>query len=140
MIYTIFRDLFVAGFIGNVRMNMVPARLRNSRLIGDGFEVGCPAHVRSCEFKPLEVLLGVRPESLDIVGSPGEWTIPAKVQSVMPMGSVALTQVSIGDNGTNIVVQHERSYNFGRGDNVYVKFDPDALHVFDAQSELALGR
>jgi multiple sugar transport system ATP-binding protein len=96
-------NLFVAGFIGSPAMNFVPER-RNGR----------------------DVLLGVRPEHLDIAGD----GLRAEVIVVEPTG--ADTQIFCKVDGVEVTAVVRERHAFHPGEVLHLK--PRQTYVFDPAS------
>ncbi len=97
------RNLFVAGFIGSPAMNFLPER-RNGR----------------------DVLLGVRPEHLDIAGE----GLAAEVIVVEPTG--ADTQIYCKVDGTEVTAVVRERHDFRPGE--VVRLRPRQTYLFDPAS------
>jgi len=129
-------NLFVASFIGNVRINLLEATLDRDGITAPGVRLPRPPEMPAPS-APLGVTLGVRPEQITLAKTEEAWCAPGRAESVLPMGSIALVQVRLGaaGDGDTITVQHDRSWEVDRGDPVFVRFSPKALHVFDADGD-----
>jgi len=133
-------NLFVASFIGNVRINLLEATLTHDALVATGVRLPRPPQF-AAPSTATEVTLGVRPEQIGLVRERDAWCVSGVADSVLPMGSTALIQARLGDtgNGPTITVQHDRSWNVARGEAVIVRLPPKALHVFDKGNERRYG-
>ncbi len=125
-------NLFVASFIGNVRINLLEATLTDDALVATGVRLPRPPQF-AAPSAATEVTLGVRPEQISLVRERDAWCVTGVAVSVLPMGSTALIQVRLGDTGSGptITVQHDRSWSVEHGDTVIVRLPPKALHLFD---------
>jgi multiple sugar transport system ATP-binding protein len=102
------RNLFVAGFIGSPRMNLI-----------EGPEAGQRG----------AATIGVRPEHLAISTSAGEWR--GKVGVAEHLGSDTFVHVQMEGLGTlNVRTDGEMAVN--HGDTVFLTPDPARLHRFGA--------
>src|SRR5919106_1508980 len=64
-LYTVPRNLFVAGFIGSPPMNFLPAEIRDGRLVLPMLEMPLPRHLQSAVGDSARALIaGIRPEHL----------------------------------------------------------------------------
>jgi multiple sugar transport system ATP-binding protein len=133
-------NLFVAAFIGNVRINLLDATLDADVIEATGLRLPRPPDVPAPP-AAVPVTLGVRPEQVSLARSADIWCVPGKAESVLPMGSTALVQVRLGraGDGAVITVQHDRSWNVAHGDDVLVRLPPKALHLFDAATAVRYG-
>jgi multiple sugar transport system ATP-binding protein len=127
---------FVAGFIGSPAMNFLPVTLtgtgdRAAARLGDGTLVPlrrAPAGDETWE-------LGIRPESLTVVGEGGLTTGRATV--VERLGDRTLVYVRLGD-GTQVTAQDSGRSMVRAGEIVNLAFDTTSLHLFDTQGQAAL--
>ncbi len=145
-------NLFVAGFIGSPKMNLLPAKVLSST---DGkATVGIDAHSTTHLDLTAKgagvgdaVTLGVRPETLEVVPAgaavpAGLTALPARVESVERLGNITYAYL---DGGTPevITVQVMGHSDLEPGQEVQVGLKPDQVHVFDAAGAVmasAVGR
>ena len=139
-------NLFVAGFIGSPKMNMVPGRLgwdaRETTVaaLGATFSVNGPLGSSNRAVADREVVVGVRPEDLRWVARGGEGVgvrVSGVVEIVEPLGAETLVTVTVA--GERLLSRFPPRSGVGPGDTVDLSVDPSHLHVFDAQSGLRLG-
>ncbi len=125
-------NLFVAGFIGSPRMNLMPARVVKSS--GTGISVALPSGPEI--LVPVEgagtasgdaVTLGIRPEGLRIEPS---GAIAGTVALVERLGGLTLLHVTI-EGGEPVTVQIEGSDATKARDQIRLAVDPAACHLFD---------
>jgi len=115
-------NVFVAGFMGAHRMNLIPVVEAHRALLG-------MLTARSVEDLQTQGIgtIGARPE--DIRLEPGSG---AQVQLVERLGAESLVHLTVGAGGpTATVLTTDRSLDFGHSRRLRVA--PDALHCFDAQ-------
>ena len=134
-------NVFVAGFIGSPAMNLRTVPLVNDQArIGD-LTVPLPASALAAarEAGLSEVVLGVRPEALDIATTSTGLTV--EVELVEELGADAYVYGSIpGDaNLGRIVVRPSKNVLPRIGDTVHVSVSNGNLHVFDPTSGNRLG-
>ncbi len=124
-------NLFVAGFIGSPRMNLLPATVAGAgpdglrvALVGGG-EVAVPVDGAATGSA---VTLGIRPEALrpDPAGA-----IAGTVSHVERLGGLTLVHVTLAGGGLAIM-QIEGTDPSRAGDPIRLKADGGASHVFDA--------
>lgn len=123
-------SVFVATFIGSPAMNLIAASVaeggRTARL-DDGTLADLPREVGALE-SGRRVTLGVRPEHLSIASN--GW--PATVSVIEPTGTE--TQINLRFGGQTLRVLLRGRTACAPGDVVHLAVDPDAIHVFDAQT------
>jgi len=124
---------FVAEFIGSPPMNIIPVRWEGDALrVGetalgvDPKELGIPDAYRG-----REVLVGIRPEHLDLSGE-GEG-IPAQVDLVEPMGGESNVYMTV--QGRRTIARLAGDAPVKAGDTARIRFSTASLHFFDPQSE-----
>jgi multiple sugar transport system ATP-binding protein len=127
-------NLFVAGFIGSPRMNLLPATVAGADAHGlriampGGSEVTVPVEgSRTAPGTP--VTLGIRPESLR---PDPQGPIAGQVSHVERLGGLTLIHVALAGGGTAIV-QIEGSDPAKAGETIRLAMRPETGHVFDAQ-------
>ncbi len=124
-------NLFVAGFIGSPTMNFVPATVSNGTAKASGFEVRLPKAVAAGKGT-----LGFRPESVtDRVGD-GSNTLDMKVDVVERLGSDQFLYGQVGADA--VTARVDPKMRVESGDQVRLGLDINALHLFDAETELSL--
>lgn len=156
-LYSVPTNVFVSVFIGSPPMNMlvatpIPGRAQ-AEVDGCLLQLSGPL-VPNLSGRP--VLLGVRPHDLSI-SDPGEGVIPARVTGLEHLGSETLVQVartarrdrlneqvpaladlhlqgleSAGDESLTVVMGPHCGLRMGQ--DVGLRLEASALHVFDAES------
>ncbi|MGX7705324.1 ABC transporter ATP-binding protein [Methylobacterium sp. Gmos1] len=127
-------NLFVAGFIGSPRMNLLPVQATGADPAGvrvvlpGGGEVVVP--VEAARAAPgTRVTLGIRPEAL----KPGaDGALAGEVSHVERLGGLTLAHVTVA-GGTTVVAQIEGSAPVRVGEAVRLAIDPAATHLFDGE-------
>jgi ABC-type sugar transport system ATPase subunit len=134
-------NVFVAGFIGSPKMNLMPGKLVSSgagkstvRLDASAatqFDLGASRGAAGDA-----VTVGVRPEALQIFADGGVLPagmtgMPARVESIERLGNITFAYL---DGGTPevITVQVMGQADFSPGQQVQVGIQPSQLYVFDA--------
>ncbi|HEY4630356.1 MAG TPA: sn-glycerol-3-phosphate ABC transporter ATP-binding protein UgpC [Blastococcus sp.] len=132
-------NVFVAGFIGSPGMNIAEFR------IDDGHAVLGKARVPLTRTAVTalaaegadRVIVGFRPESLDVVSQPGEGAFPVDVGVVEELGSDAFLHGSLPgmpegaslDSGL-IIARVEPSRPPAKGEQVHLRIQPGKAHLF----------
>jgi ABC-type sugar transport system ATPase subunit len=127
------QNLFVAGFIGSPKMNLLPVE----RMGGDGprIEVGSPA-LKTVGFDagpaaaglPGELTLGIRPQALRLTEPEGS-LMPARARLVEHLGdeTVINAELTSGDAAL-VVVQGDAAVKPGQP--IGLSFDAADAHLF----------
>ena len=134
-------NVFVAGFIGSPAMNFAPARFDGARLVSGALRV-TPAGVVGQRVASLpsgsEVLLGFRPEHLDLPETPGpeDIRLPAAIEVVEYLGDEILVHARMDER--EIVALIASDHPVQVGDRVSFSLSPEKLHLFDPATEQAI--
>jgi multiple sugar transport system ATP-binding protein len=121
---------FVAGFVGSPGMNFLRADIagsgRTKARLGDGSEIDLTVEgPGSGSYE-----LGIRPEAVRVVRS-AESTTRGKAGVVERLGERTLVYCTLSD-GSTLIAQDQGRSDVRPGDSVELRFDPTALHLFDA--------
>ncbi len=129
-------NLFVAGFIGSPRMNMLPAKVVEttgsgaSVALSSGERIAVPVETGSVRTGDM-VTLGIRPESLHIKSS---GPVAATVSLVERLGGLTLLHVK-AESGQEMTVQIEGSDPTRAQEQIRLAIDTTACHVFDGDGQ-----
>jgi ABC-type sugar transport system ATPase subunit len=118
----------VAAFIGTPPMNMLPAELAN----GSVQVAGASLAVDGGAGHQGPVVLGVRPGDLRIAAD----GIPAQVEFIEDLGDSVIVLLRLA--GQQVKVKTEQSGALEEGQQVFLRFDAAAAHLFDHDSGLRL--
>jgi len=124
-------NLFVAQFIGSPAMNVFKGTVQNNTVQALGAQWAMPTGVTSATHGQ-QVYFGIRPSDLNLASS----GIAAKVVVVEPTGAETELLLQIGEQSLTLVM-HGRT-DVKPYDTVYLQFDTNKAHVFDATSEQRL--
>ena len=150
-IYNSPANLFVAGFIGNPSMNLLPCDLvaDGDRLIGRlssevQFEITDAAIVHNLaeSRRNGRVVFGVRPEDVVVSHQAMPDTIALEVYSVEPLGAETIVELIIGkeEKSTSTILRASApvTLNVTIGQTLNMTFVPDRLHFFDKETGKAI--
>ncbi len=121
---------FVATFVGSPAMNIFPVTVsgsgdRMNARLGDGSLVELRNAPADKDWREL----GVRPEALTVVAEGGDASATATV--VERLGDRTLVHARLAD-GTAVIAQDVGMSSVVSGEAVQLKFNPEAVHLFDA--------
>ncbi len=122
-------NLFVAGFVGSPRMNVLPATLRPGGLDLAGVAMPCPALRDPGGSIGTSVQLGIRPEHLRPARD-GEPSLPFTVEFTEYLGGSSFLYGRCGD-GLRLVVQGARGPTPAPGTQIAITCDPADMRLFD---------
>ena len=135
---------YVAGFIGSPAMNFAEVTISGSvdTLVAEnaGLRIAVPPRFakRLASYAGKVVTLGIRPEDLHMAdGShPTDLTFAAVVEVAEQLGSEILLDVKAGPN--TFVASVGPRVKAKPGETVKLAMNPERIHFFDAQTELAI--
>ena len=125
-------NLFVAGFIGSPRMNLLPGRVAGADGaavwvdLPAGGRIAVPVQVGTLR-EGDSVTLGIRPEALRLSS---DGALAGQVHLVERLGSLTLLHVGLA-GGETVVVQSEGSDGTQARQAIRLAVDPADCHVFD---------
>jgi len=136
-------NTFVAGFVGSPAMNLVPARA-----IGAGADIALegaggwrfvlsPSNARRvAAARAPELIVGARHSTIRVANAPSADAVPGHIYTVEPTGDVTYAHVRLGVE--TIIVSVAPDVALAANQLVWLSFDQDRLHLFDAASGDAL--
>ena len=151
------RNLFVARFIGSPPMNTFPVKAAPPDQVAWNGQMLTVPTVRQTGIAPgTALILGVRPEHVFLkgsrwaIGEPPAQTITATVDVVESAGDQLFLLLELAANGVQLeqspesgkatlIARTEPDFQVKRGDQVELWFYSDAIHLFDASTEVAIG-
>ncbi|WP_126664664.1 ABC transporter ATP-binding protein [Haloterrigena salifodinae] len=143
-------NAFVADFIGEPAMNFFDVTRRNADgdgavLVGETLEYAVSNDITTAIGDRNELVLGVRPEDIDIQHSDGNprradgHTVPATVTVVEPTGDENIVYLDLGEDGSETaIVTIDGMSRIEAGDRVVAHIPEDAIHVFDGKTNETL--
>ncbi|CAM3664035.1 ABC transporter ATP-binding protein [Paracoccus yeei] len=120
-------NLFVAGFIGSPAMNMILGEARDGSFVTPG---GQRLPVRAAP-QGRKLIYGARPEAITLGGD-----IPLTIEVIEPTGAETYVVGQMG--GQPVTCVFRARVDARPGDVIHVAIDPDAVHLFDADSGVRL--
>ncbi len=133
---------FVAGFLGEPSMNFFDVEHRDGALVADAFEYPVAETVAADFGGTRQLVLGIRPEAIELVGSatdPHHFRMTVDV--VEPMGDENTVYLTFGDDTTEsdtLVATIGGMRQISAGQAVVAHIPEEAIHVFDRSSGRAL--
>jgi ABC-type sugar transport system ATPase subunit len=124
-------NLFVAGFIGSPRMNLLPARVTAFEQVAVGSD-SRPISVPMTDNAPpgADCTLGARPEHIDVVGE-AEADLVITLELVEQLGGETYLYGS-APGLPPLTVRQEGQARYDRNQRLGLRLKRDALHLFDA--------
>ncbi|ELZ47240.1 ABC transporter [Halorubrum californiense DSM 19288] len=134
---------FVASFLGEPSMNFFDVTLEDDRLVGDEFEYPIDADVRADLGDASDLVLGIRPEAVELVDEAGDHEFETTVDVVEPMGDENTVYLHFDPDAApehaSVLVATIDGFNrVSEGDTVTARIPEDAIHLFDRSTGEAL--
>jgi multiple sugar transport system ATP-binding protein len=136
-------NMFVASFVGSPAMSLVPLDVgsRDGRAVltsSEGWTLllsdrnaGKVAGAQSGK-----VVLGARHSTIRLHKTPVADAVPARVYTVEPTGDITFVQAFLA--GAIVNISLPPSETVAPDEMVWLEFDQERIHLFDAQTEMAL--
>jgi len=135
-IYSRPANTFVAQFVGSPAMTLAAAEMAGDTgefvklKLGDGTAIETRVRREALQKTSGEMRMGLRPEMVRVAGR-GEATTTAQVELVERLGERTLIYARLS-NGQAITAEDQGDSTVQLGDEVALKIDGAAAHVFDA--------
>jgi len=135
-IYSRPANRWVGTFVGSPRINLLDCRASGDRLDGKGgWTLPDPGFAID---RGQDALLGIRAEDLSLDRRDESAALDGTVYAVEPLGDRTLVDIEVG--GARVIVKAAPSASYRVGEQVRAAVDLDRVHLFDADSELAIAR
>jgi multiple sugar transport system ATP-binding protein len=135
-------NTFVAGFVGSPAMNLIPVKAAAngaSLESPDGWSYALsPENARKAlSASAGEVILGARHSTIAVRREATPDAVSGKVYTVEPTGDITYAHVNLGT--ASLVVSVAPDFHLAPDQTVWIAFDQQRLHLFDAKTGQALG-
>ncbi|TCU20177.1 ABC transporter ATP-binding protein [Rhizobium sullae] len=136
------RNLFVAGFLGSPRMNIMKGKVASVGKDGVSIDVGNGGKLAS-EVEPVginvgqAVLAGVRPAHFARSSQAG---LPFIIQYHEGLGTETYVYGHLEGEDAQIIIHEAGHFAPSPGDRILINSTPERVHLFDPESGLAFGR
>jgi multiple sugar transport system ATP-binding protein len=127
---------FVAGFLGQPRMNFIPTVVRPSEagpvltLAASGQKILALGKDRALPAGSTAEL-GVRPDAISVASAETGDTVPARIVVVEHLGGSSLLYVQIDGLDDLVTVEQRGKTGFTKDKGINLRFDPAQAHLFD---------
>lgn len=120
---------FVASFVGSPQMNLITLRCQGNK----AFLGKYPLELPNTNYKPEQIVLGIRPEDISLASSESKFTIMGKAYLVEPLGKDNLVSAKIIDS--EITVRALLASDTDCQDKtIALAINLSKIHWFDIQS------
>jgi multiple sugar transport system ATP-binding protein len=127
-------NLFVAGFIGSPRMNLLPARVAGSGQVTIGTDTrSIPLPSTGQTASGASITLGARPEHIDVVDET-QADLIITVNLVEQLGGETYLYGS-APGLPELTVRQDGQAKYDRNQRVGLRLEREALHLFDADGQ-----
>ncbi len=131
-------NLFVARFIGRLRMNFLSGRVAEGEggapmLHGDGFSLALPVEIaRRLDSARGEIVVGFRPEAVEILPTQVAGAISVVAAGELFHGEQTIELFDRGEEQVQAMLAVPLGLK--RGSSAWLRPAPDALHFFDRET------
>ena len=134
---------FVASFLGEPSMNFFDVTLEGDRLVGDAFDYPIADDVRADLGGATDLVLGIRPEAVELVDEGGDHAFETTVDVVEPMGDENTVYLHFDpdadpETAATLVATIDGFNRVSERDTVTARIPEDAIHLFDRGTGEAL--
>ncbi|KRA47425.1 ABC transporter ATP-binding protein [Devosia sp. Root635] len=132
-------NTFVASFVGSPAMSLIPLEaVGNALRSPEGWELPLSQlnARKAANSTTNKIVLGARHSTLKLHKAATPGAVPGKVYTVEPTGDVTFAQVFI--NGAVVNISLEPTARIEPDEMVWVEFDQERMHLFDAETTMAL--
>ena len=126
-------NLFVAQFVGSSRINLLPCQYQDGALVADEWSLPLTDAQKSSLVAGKSYILGLRSEDISIYRGAAEGRFPTEIYVIEPLGDRTYVDVQLGK--TTLKVRADADFVGKSGETVYIQFDTDRIHLFDAETE-----
>jgi multiple sugar transport system ATP-binding protein len=127
---------FVAGFIGSPSMNFLDVTLTDNTLIHPEFEYTVSDETVAAVDNRSDLVLGARPEDIELTNESDTNVIKAAAQVVEPLGDFSHLHATIGQDQLTVTVDTET--RIPRNGSLHLSISEERLHLFDRDTGDAL--
>ena len=120
---------WVGGFLGNPPMNIVKGKIVDSSVVVENYKLGMPNDYKDLVREGEEVLVGIRPEDMEISNN---GILEGTIEMVEDLGAYKIVHVKI--NESVIRVLEKSLHTRERGEKVKITVDVDKIVLFDVTS------
>ncbi len=129
-------NTFVASFLGSPPMNLIPATFAKERVeIGDFALPLSSGEARALagRLQTEKVILGIRPENVKLLSQEKPGSFEAVVSVIETMGAENFVNLVL--SGHRIVARTRTDFVAREEERLFVAFEKNSLHLFDAVTE-----
>lgn len=122
-------NLFVADFIGNPKVNLLPGWISGKNIVDVGkFNVPVKTHNKTGD-----VVVGIHPEDIAIHTRPGDGKVEFTAYSVLPSG--AETTIIARKGETELTIREMGVSKIQMDQQIWLTFDEEAINLYDKETQ-----
>jgi len=126
------KDVFVAGFVGSPRMNLMSGKAKSGLFTT---ESGCQFKIDSSING--EIIWGIRPEDVKILNTKPD-APQAKVEIIEQLGPRAIVTLQVNEQQITAVVDNDHLQKIDNRSDIVIDSSVEDHHYFDAKNGLRL--
>lgn len=129
MIYHYPGNLFIADFIGNPKINLLPGTVTKQDTVNVGkFNIPVKTHNKFGE-----VVVGLRPEDIIVHPAPVDQSVEFVAYSVLPSGAETTIIARLGD--TELIIKEMGVSKIQMDQKIWISFKEEAINLYDKHTE-----
>ncbi len=129
MVYHYPANLFVADFIGNPKVNLMPGWVSGQNIVDIG-KFNIPVKTYN---KTGDVVVGLRPEDIIVQKEPTDGAVEFAAYSVLPSGADTTIIARKGD--TELTIKEMGVSKIQMDQPIWLSFKEDAINLYDKETE-----
>jgi ABC-type sugar transport system ATPase subunit len=119
------KNLFVAGFMGALKMNFIKTTYNNGVVLSDDKKI-----IVECSLESgANITMGIRPEDIKI-SDENDYDLSGVVDIIEVLGEYKIVYVNTEKHGL-ITVKDSKNTQLTYNDNVFLKLNADKVHIFN---------
>lgn len=137
------KNKFVAGFIGSPAMNFIDAKIESNDgrkfvRIDANNKLELSGNIADKVKDAQEIILGIRPQDVVLAEDGLEPNLHVSVDVIETLGWESHVHFKLGDLPFLSVLEAQKAASFTDGQNVDLHVPANAIHLFDAKTEVAI--
>lgn len=129
------KNIFVAEFIGSPAMNLLEAQsVDNKIVLAQDVYFDKPAEINVQG----QIKLGIRPEHIEILPINDAQALKFTIDIIEHLGSVNLLHGRLINSNTPLIVQTSLTHSWQENQIIALRFNPQKLHFFNAETGIRL--
>jgi multiple sugar transport system ATP-binding protein len=123
-------NIFVAGFVGSPKINLLNAMVDKNTL-----RIGQISFMLNEEISTKEVIVGIRPEDVEVAPKYEEGTYPAQISVLEPIGSFTVATLQFEGGELKAIVKPS---SYSPNTKIWFRINTNKIHLFNPTSQLLI--